>query len=193
MRRIWNTKDQGAKKWRSKAWLIDPKVTKITIIKSSSSINATEEQSELKNLNLEELVSSLYFPIKKSAQLVETCYRGTKALLDMEQTQLNTNKLKRVGDQEAFYFYHSLGSYTGQQANSLEEFAQKLVKVDSKSLEFHLYREDFEKWIRHSLKEEALAKTMEILRKKKTSRDNLKSQLYKAVIQHVVSLGKTQE
>ena len=191
MRRFWNTKDQAAKKWRSKAWLIDPKVTKISIIKSSSKTNAIEKQTELMDINLEELASSLFFPRKKSAQLVETCYRGTKALLDMEPTQLNTNELKRVGDQKAFYFYDSLDSYTGQQANSLEEFAQKIVEVNSRSLEFHLYRGDFEKWIRHSLKEETLAERMEILRKKKTSEDNLRSQLFEAVMQHIVSLRKT--
>ncbi len=190
MRRFWNTKDQAAKRWRSKAWLIDPKVTKISIINSSSRTNATEEKTELMDLNLEELVSNLLFPIKRPVQLVEKCNRGTKALLDMEPTQLSSNKLKRFGDCEAFYFYDSLGSYTGQQANSLEEFAQKMVEINSRSLEFHLYRGDFEKWVRHSLKEESLAEKIEILRKKNTSRDNLRSQLYEAIMQHIVSLRK---
>ena len=84
MRRFWNKKSQAAKKWRSKAWRIDPKETRITIIKGGSSKDVLEEHMELEDLNLEELVSSLFFPIKKSVLLVESCNQGAGALLDME-------------------------------------------------------------------------------------------------------------
>jgi len=87
VRRLWNRKGQPVKKWRSRAWSIDPKKTKITIIKEASNIIITEENLELVDLDLEELISSLYFPIAKSKQLGELCNRGAGALLDMEQTE----------------------------------------------------------------------------------------------------------
>jgi hypothetical protein len=87
VRRLWNRKGQAVKKWRSRAWSIDPKKTKITIIKEASNIIVSEENLELADLDLEELISSLYFPIAKSKQLAELCNLGAGALLDMEQTE----------------------------------------------------------------------------------------------------------
>ena len=49
--------------------------------------------------------------------------------------------------ENAFYFFTSIGNYTGENAASLEEFVRKIKEVDAKSLEFHLYRGDFEKWV----------------------------------------------
>lgn len=84
MRRFWNRKGQAAKKWRSKAWCIDPKETKITIIKGVSCTNVSEDHMELVDLDIEELASSLFFPIKKPTRLIDSCNRGAGALLDME-------------------------------------------------------------------------------------------------------------
>lgn len=86
MKNFWNRKSQAAKKWRSRAWLIDPKVTKITIIKNELNSYFSEKHLEFKDLNLEELVSSLLFPIRKTAQLLESGNQGAGALLDMEHT-----------------------------------------------------------------------------------------------------------
>jgi hypothetical protein len=52
-------------------------------------------------------------------------------------------------------------------ATSLEEFVRELPKVNLKSLEFHLFREDFEKWVALSLKEVVLANNIGVLRKQK--------------------------
>lgn len=59
--------------------------------------------------------------------------------------------LRNVAREEAFYFFTSIGNYTGQSASSLEEFLQKIKDMNIKSLEFHLFREDFERWISLSL------------------------------------------
>ena len=56
--------------------------------------------------------------------------------------------LKERDENKAFFFYKSYGDYTGQIAHSLEEFLEKIDKVDNESLEFHLYRRDFQRWIR---------------------------------------------
>lgn len=49
--------------------------------------------------------------------------------------------------ENAFYFFTSVGNYTGESASSLEEFAKKIREVSIKSLEFHLHRGDFERWV----------------------------------------------
>ena len=84
----------------------------------------------------------------------------------------NTKILRKVGDSEAFYFYRALGIYTGQKANSLEEFLQKVKEIAAESLEFHLYREDFEKWIVLALGEARLAKDLKTLREQKATTGN---------------------
>jgi len=104
--------------------------------------------------------------------------------------QTNLEKIKILDDKEAFYFYSSIGNYTGHKAHSLKEFEQALFKVDQKSLEFHLFREDFEKWIRFSLKEEALAKKVEALRKQNVTGKLLRNWLYTHVKQHNKTLNK---
>ena len=77
--------------------------------------------------------------------------------------------LRTVEDKEAFYFYKALGDYTGQKANSLEEFLQKIKEIDAKSLEFHLSRGDFEKWLASTIGDTRLAKDIKTLRAQKVS------------------------
>jgi hypothetical protein len=50
MFRIWNKKDTAVKKWRSRAWSIDPKVTNLTIIKSD---NTNPESTAVTDSNLD--------------------------------------------------------------------------------------------------------------------------------------------
>ena len=54
--------------------------------------------------------------------------------------------MKKVSKEKLFRFYTSVDEYTKEDASSLEEFIEKVRVIDSKSLEFHLYRQDFEKW-----------------------------------------------
>jgi hypothetical protein len=104
--------------------------------------------------------------------------------------QQNVSKSKSLENHEAFYFNNSVDSYTGHKACSVQEFVKELVKVDLKSLEFHLMREDFEKWFTASLKDNALAKKVEVLRKQKLTGQTLRTRLYKTVMQHIVALRK---
>ena len=84
----------------------------------------------------------------------------------------NTKILRKVGDAEAFYFYRALGDFTGQKANSLEELLQKVKEIAAESLEFHLSREDFEKWIVLTLGDARLAKDVKTLRAQKATTGN---------------------
>lgn len=89
--------------------------------------------------------------------------------------------LRNLLREEAFYFFTSIGNYTGQSASSLREFMQKIREIDIKSLEFHLYREDFEKWISQTLGDARLAAEIRNLRLRKVVGNVLREQLYSVV------------
>lgn len=89
--------------------------------------------------------------------------------------------LRNLLREEAFYFFTSIGNYTGQSAASLGEFMQKIREIDIKSLEFHLYREDFEKWIAQTLGDARLVAEIKNLRLRKVVGNVLRESLYTVV------------
>ncbi len=90
-------------------------------------------------------------------------------------------RLRKLLAEEAFYFFTSIGNYTGESADSLEEFAEKIKEISTESLKFHLYRCDFEEWISGTLGDEKLTKDIENLRNRKLSEKNLRSKLYRII------------
>jgi hypothetical protein len=88
-----------------------------------------------------------------------------------------------------FYFYTSYGNYTGENAQSLKEFLEKvenisLEKVENisiESLEFHLYGGDFERWFIDSLKAKNLATKLRKIREKKVKGEQLRTRVRVAV------------
>jgi len=98
--------------------------------------------------------------------------------------------LRKVLREEAFYFFSSIGNYIGENAASLEEFSQKIKEVNARSLEFHLYRGDFEKWINEVLGDAGLAERIKELRNQKLAGNPLKDQLYLVVLKRYNELKK---
>ena len=96
--------------------------------------------------------------------------------------------LRSVLREEAFYFFTSIGNYTGQSAASLDEFLQKIKEVNIKSLEFHLSREDFEKWIAQTLGDAKLAEDIKGLRNMKVVGNALRDRLYFLVSRRIKDL-----
>jgi len=90
--------------------------------------------------------------------------------------------LRKLSRENAFYFFTSIGNYIGENAASLEEFVKKVGEVNAKSLEFHFYRGDFEKWVAEVLEDGELAEEIRRLKNLKPIGDALRGQLY-----HVVS------
>ncbi len=86
--------------------------------------------------------------------------------------------LRNVPKEEGFYFSTSIGNYTGQGAMSLDEFLEKIKVVSVKSLEFHLYREDFERWIALTLGDAKLADEIKGLRDIKVVGNAIRDRLY---------------
>ena len=82
----------------------------------------------------------------------------------MVMTSLASRILRKLPRENAFYFFTSIGNYTGGNASSLEEFVTKIKEVNAKSLEFHLYRGDFEKWAAETLEDKELAENIRNLK-----------------------------
>lgn len=63
----------------------------------------------------------------------------------------------------------------------MEEFVRKIKEVDAKSLEFHLYRGDFEKWAADVLEDKQLAHAIRSIQNFKPVGDTLRDQLHLVV------------
>jgi len=90
--------------------------------------------------------------------------------------------LRKVLREKAFYFFSSIGNYIGESAASLEEFVGKIREVNPKSIEFHLYRGDFEKWVDEVLGDVRLAEKIRELRNQKLIGEDLQDQLYQTIL-----------
>ena len=99
--------------------------------------------------------------------------------------------LRRVPRENAFYFFTSIGNYTGENAASFEEFLEKLKIVNPKSLEFHLYRGDFERWVAETLEDEELAERIRKIRdSSRLMGEQIRRQLYYTVSRRLEELKK---
>ena len=107
---------------------------------------------------------------------------------------MNSRILRTLPREKAFYFFTSIGNYTGESATSLKEFTDKINEVNVKSLEFHFYRGDFEKWIAEVLEDKNLAEYVQKLQKLSLTGDKLRIQLYTTVSRrynHLISQFST--
>jgi hypothetical protein len=84
---------------------------------------------------------------------------------------------RKLPKENAFHFFTSVGNNTGESASSFEEFLERIKEIDVKSLQFHLYRGDFEKWIAETLENIELAEEIRNLQSLKPAGDTLRNQL----------------
>ena len=94
-----------------------------------------------------------------------------------ERRRKEKRKEGKLLQEKAFYFFTSVGNYTGENAASLEEFVKITRKVDIKSLEFHLYRGDFERWIAETLGDKELAEEIKDLKRQNLVGNDLRNKL----------------
>jgi predicted transcriptional regulator len=78
-----------------------------------------------------------------------------------------------------FHFYMAIGHPTSFAAKSLGDFYEIVKQVPLDSLEFHLYRGDFENWVRDALSETAFAEDLANMKDKKLTRENLRKEIIK--------------
>jgi hypothetical protein len=92
---------------------------------------------------------------------------------------MNSRILRTLPREKAFYFFTSIGNYTGESATSLKEFTDKINEVNVKSLEFHFYRGDFEKWTAEVLEDKELAEQIGTFRRMSPIGEELKNGLHR--------------
>jgi hypothetical protein len=92
-------------------------------------------------------------------------------------SQTSARILRTLSRENAFYFFTSLGNYTGQRAMSLEEFEDNIRDIKIASLEFHLYRGDFEKWMANVLADKELTRRISDLKHLQPVGNALRDQL----------------
>jgi hypothetical protein len=103
---------------------------------------------------------------------------------------LSLSKTEQVAP---FYFCVDIGRYTGINAASYGDFMASIMKVEAKSLDFHLKRGDFEKWVSDILKDEKLAQEIGVLKSQNLRGQALRNRLYYVVSKrHRESTSRTQ-
>jgi len=75
---------------------------------------------------------------------------------------------------------------------SLEEFANKIREVETTSLEFHLYRGDFEKWADEVLEDNVLTERISAVKLLEPIGNSLRDQLYFTVLKRLEELKSTE-
>jgi len=98
--------------------------------------------------------------------------------------------LRSLSRENAFYFFTSVGNYTGQSARSLEEFATKIRQIETESLEFHFYRRDFEKWVDEVLEDHELTRRLKAVKLLEPRGNALRDQLDFTISQRLEELKK---
>ena len=81
----------------------------------------------------------------------------------------------------AFHFYMGIGQPTGFSAESLKELYEIIKRVAVGSVEFHLYRGDFENWIKAAFKDAALAEELATLKDANVKGEELRKEIVTAI------------
>ena len=81
----------------------------------------------------------------------------------------------------AFHFYTDIGQPTGFSAESLKELYEIIKRVAVGSVEFHLYRGDFENWIKAVFKDAALADEFASLKSANVKGEDLRKEIITAI------------
>lgn len=118
---------------------------------------------------------------------------GRENLKPRVSKEVAASLLSRVTPDKAFYFYTGINQYLGLHANSLHEFCEKIKDADTKAVEFHVARKDFERWL-ESLGDQELAKKIGTIRERATSGEELRRSIYevtKARYDELASILKT--
>jgi hypothetical protein len=99
-------------------------------------------------------------------------------------TEKGKNALKtfnQVPSEQGFNFYVALDKPLGFNAQSIEQFYRYIKQVTADSLEFHLYRGDFESWMQGVCGDEVLAQAFGMVKAAGLRGEELRRALLKAI------------
>ena len=89
--------------------------------------------------------------------------------------------IEAVPKDMAFRFHTAVGQPTGFSAESLKEFYEIVKRVTAASLEFHLYRGDFENWIKAAFEDEALVGKLASMKSANVKGEELRQEILKTI------------
>ncbi len=95
-----------------------------------------------------------------------------------------------VSPEKCFHFYVGVGgdNFANLSACDLSDFREKIGKVDVKSLEFHIQRGDFQKWMRDVFGEEELGRDFDSIKRYRLTGESLRNRLLRAIDQRISRL-----
>lgn len=103
--------------------------------------------------------------------------KGKQALGIPEINRENAKTiLATVPQDKTFHFYARIGEPLSLDANSLQDFCNKIPKISADSIDFHMSRGDFEAWL-SGLGDMELAKKVALLKEKKMNGEELRMRL----------------
>jgi hypothetical protein len=115
--------------------------------------------------------------------------KGKKALGIPEINSENAKTiLADMPQDKAFNFYASLGKPLSLQARGLQDFCDKIPKVNSDSITFHVSRGDFESWFA-GIGDVELAKKVALLKEKRLIGEELRTRLQDIVTKRCIVLA----
>jgi hypothetical protein len=85
--------------------------------------------------------------------------------MKVNNKEIASKILRTVPYNNAFYFFTDIGQYSGELAASLADFCKKIKTIDTKSIDFHYKRRDFQKWIRGTIGDVYLANEINKIQK----------------------------
>jgi predicted transcriptional regulator len=81
----------------------------------------------------------------------------------------------------SFHFYYGINHPSDFTADSLEQFYGVIKQLSPESLEFHLYRGDFENWLREACKDPEIAREIEHVKAAGLKGEDLRKELLKVI------------
>jgi len=119
--------------------------------------------------------------------------KGKKALGVSEINPENAKTiLACLPHNKSFHFYANVGKPLSLRAYGLQDFRDKILKVDVESIEFHMNRGDFEAWF-VGLGDAELAKEAALLKEKNMAGEELRKGLHDIVENRFIVLTRAVE
>jgi len=141
------------------------------------------------NMHLLGLVKAGF--IVKDANNEYTITSSGRVALGFPATEKNLARkiLSKTEKDKAFHFYWGIGQPTNIMSDNLNDFCEKLKTLDTKIIEFHTERGDFEAWV-SSLGDTELSKRLKVIRGANLSGELLRKKTYESVKSRCEELSK---
>jgi predicted transcriptional regulator len=155
-------------------WVLD-KPAKATEIARDTGVNFPSVMMHIIGL------TKLGFAVSSEKGLYSITDKGKKSLglreIDREKA---TQILAYLPVEKSFCFYADIGKPLGVNAASLQDFCEKMTKVNVSSIEFHTNRGDFEAWF-NMLGDVELARKTLLVKEQKKLGEELRKKLLDTV------------